>query len=342
MFSDARIDVHLRLQGGTVAAVRLDSSRRTDAAAPFAGRTPEQVLALVPTLFALCGTAQALASRAAFEAAAGIGPDPARRPFRRLSLLAETVAEHATTIARDWPALIGESPNLAAARDVRGALADIRKGPCSREAVEAALASAEAAIARQPVDRLIERVAGAIPGFGRMPFRPMPAGGPPDLADRLAEGGDYLAAPDCGGIVFETGALARHHAAPALAELMAAHGNGLLPRMTARRVEMTEALREMHALVQDLSPCAADAPITGSGRGLGVVEAARGLLAHRVELKEGRVASYRILAPTEWNFHPEGPLASGLLGAPADDIEVRARALAAALDPCVACTIAME
>jgi Ni,Fe-hydrogenase I large subunit len=65
------------------------------------------------------------------------------------------------------------------------------------------------------------------------------------------------------------------------------------------------------------------------------VDAARGLLAHRVELREGVLRDYRILAPTEWNFHPQGPLARGLLGASGPDLEWRAALLASSLDPCV-------
>ena len=79
------------------------------------------------------------------------------------------------------------------------------------------------------------------------------------------------------------------------------------------------------------------------GRGCGSVQAARGLLVHHVRLEDDRIADLRILAPTEWNFHPDGPLALGLLGIPAgDDLEWRARLLCLALDPCVACVIRVE
>ena len=72
---------------------------------------------------------------------------------------------------------------------------------------------------------------------------------------------------------------------------------------------------------------------------LGAVETARGLLLHRVRLVDGRVAHYQIVAPTEWNFHPDGALVRGLRTMVADDdetLEQRARLAVQALDPCVA------
>ena len=74
------------------------------------------------------------------------------------------------------------------------------------------------------------------------------------------------------------------------------------------------------------------------GTGIAAVETARGTLLHRVDLAEGRVVRYRILAPTEWNFHPDGAFVRGLIGCPAkSETEARGAAglLAHALDPCV-------
>lgn len=198
-----------------------------------------------------------------------------------------------------------------------------------------------------PACRLMGEVIGSGQAeFGRSAFIPMPASGPSDLAARLAGDGDgaYCAAPDSQGRVFETGPLARHSCHPIVESLLARWGNGLAARLAARLVALHSALREMHALMQDLTE-EEEAPspaLDGSGSGTGVVEAARGLLAHRVEIDNGMLTRYQILAPTEWNFHADGPLARSLAGAAAQDIERRAALLVAALDPCVACTITVE
>jgi hypothetical protein len=44
------------------------------------------------------------------------------------------------------------------------------------------------------------------------------------------------------------------------------------------------------------------------------VETARGLLMHEIALDGERIADYFIVAPTEWNFHPQGPTAGWLKG----------------------------
>ncbi|MFZ1573767.1 MAG: nickel-dependent hydrogenase large subunit, partial [Chromatiaceae bacterium] len=86
-----------------------------------------------------------------------------------------------------------------------------------------------------------------------------------------------------------------------------------------------------------------DPPLPGTslpdGVGLAQVQAARGLLVHRVAIQAGRVADYRILAPTEWNFHPQGAAALGLATLPDADDETLHRIgglFVTALDPCVA------
>jgi Ni,Fe-hydrogenase I large subunit len=188
-------------------------------------------------------------------------------------------------------------------------------------------------------DRLIERIEDRnLEGFGAVPVSLMPEGGPPDLDQRLAadHNGSYRARPDCDGSILETGPLARQSRRPLMALLMSQFGTGLMPRFSARMMEMASALREVEDLVQDLNGDSGGLPMErADGAGLGMVEAARGLLAHRVELREGLLSAYRILAPTEWNFHPDGPLARGLMGASGPDLEGRAALLAASLDPCV-------
>jgi Ni,Fe-hydrogenase I large subunit len=81
------------------------------------------------------------------------------------------------------------------------------------------------------------------------------------------------------------------------------------------------------------------------GGGLAWVENARGLLMHRLRLVQGRTADYRIVAPTEWNFHPDGALSAALRDSPAHDLDAlrrRTRRLVDSLDPCVACSVEVE
>jgi uncharacterized protein (DUF2237 family) len=78
----------------------------------------------------------------------------------------------------------------------------------------------------------------------------------------------------------------------------------------------------------------------GDGQAIAWCEMARGLLLHWVQLdSHGAVAQYRVLAPTEWNFHPQGALALALAARAAQDVAA-AQTLAAAFDPCVECSVA--
>jgi hypothetical protein len=74
--------------------------------------------------------------------------------------------------------------------------------------------------------------------------------------------------------------------------------------------------------------------------GLAWVEMARGTLIHWVQLDgdgpQAKVIACQVVAPTEWNFHPQGPVAR-LLSALPDDAGFAAHAalVVAAFDPCV-------
>lgn len=75
-----------------------------------------------------------------------------------------------------------------------------------------------------------------------------------------------------------------------------------------------------------------------AGVGIAWVETARGRLIHRVRLVDGRVADYEILAPTDINFAPRGPLRqwlNGCAGMNAATVRGVIERAVLALDPCV-------
>lgn len=81
---------------------------------------------------------------------------------------------------------------------------------------------------------------------------------------------------------------------------------------------------------------------TARREGLAWVEMARGLLVHHVQLDgtgdDSRVASCQVLAPTEWNFHPQGAVAQALEQLPTPSTSGICRdvdLLFSAYDPCV-------
>lgn len=91
---------------------------------------------------------------------------------------------------------------------------------------------------------------------------------------------------------------------------------------------------------------------TGPRQGLAWMETARGLLIYQVEVEAAagsapsRVAACHVIAPTEWNFHPQGEVAQRIAAidtdAPAADIVHQVQLLMAAFDPCVPFSIDMR
>jgi hypothetical protein len=200
----------------------------------------------------------------------------------------------------------------------------------------------------QPVRRLmlagnadaLAAIAAALRADARFALAPQFPCTPAAPVPPVPQGAGHRAPP----AAFETGCWAR--AADPAPER---HADAWL-RLGARLAEAVRlalppvedsASRALHfgalALAADGRPAA---PGVASGEGIGWCEMARGLLLHRVRLgADGdvdRVAECDVLAPTEWHFHPRGPVAEALARLPRRHGEAAARLLAAAFDPCVA------
>ncbi|MGB5834699.1 MAG: nickel-dependent hydrogenase large subunit [Thiohalocapsa sp.] len=196
-------------------------------------------------------------------------------------------------------------------------------------------------------DLLRQLLRADLAGFGRNAVESLTVSAAPELAATLAgsEADAFLAAPTWQGCPRETTPFARCCDRPLIADLAGEHGNGLLPRLAALLLELADA---MVALVGETPSDPQPDLVTQEQVGIGVANAARGLLIHRVELADGRVTSYRILAPTEWHFHPNGVVAAGLSGSGlhrmADQTELKRRAAlyVTAVDPCVAYAISVS
>jgi Ni,Fe-hydrogenase I large subunit len=62
---------------------------------------------------------------------------------------------------------------------------------------------------------------------------------------------------------------------------------------------------------------------------------------HWVQLdSQGQVDAYQVVAPTEWNFHPDGALAQALIQLSRQDT-TQATLLSKAFDACVDCQVSL-
>jgi hypothetical protein len=155
------------------------------------------------------------------------------------------------------------------------------------------------------------------------------------IAQDLCANPDFALRPFWLGACAESGAWSRlrHRQAPA-------NGHSAWSRLQARWVELLE-LAHGPAEPQTRLLHSGALPLS-AGQAIAWCEMARGLLLHWVQLDEQhRVQDYRVLAPTEWNFHPDGALAHALTQLnPAD--AAAAWCLAVAYDPCVECSINVQ
>jgi uptake hydrogenase large subunit len=163
-----------------------------------------------------------------------------------------------------------------------------------------------------------------------------------NLRLQQADAERFIRLPDWADTVRETSSLTRQLGHPLVDSLKPRYGNGLLTRMAARLTELASIPERLQHMSEALSGgdrgVQAALPPEAGDVGLGTVEAARGRLTHRAALSNGVVERYQILAPTEWNFHPQGVVAQGLIGFPRGNETTftrHAELFIKAVDPCV-------
>jgi Ni,Fe-hydrogenase I large subunit len=366
---EGEITVRLSCSDHRVHKVSVASSRAGLPPRLVRGRPPADVQRLVPLLFSICQRAQGAASAAAIAAAQGLEAPVRDRQRQVLDVTLETLQEGVWRLLIDWPKSMGEQarvPAVASVRQASGAVVDdgatldmllALADDVLREHVYGApaetwLASMDVAAFDRWVEagptlpaRLLRRMRDEAPGLGRSDVALMPDATLESLRRAVIEDleaqPDYARFPRWGGRPAETGALARQAAAPLIAALLARDGRTASTRFAARLVELAVLMRDLRARSGG-RVAAARGHALPDGVGLGLAETARGLLLHRVQVERGLVTDYRIVAPTEWNFHPQGPLPHGLAGRSAADhgrLERDARVVVQSLDPCVACRV---
>lgn len=373
---DIRLDAVVT--DGRLAAKRLVTTRSIDIGRGLAAQALEQIPQRLAQLFPLCGAAHAIAGITALEDALRVDVSPAHLAFRNLVLLVEHGVALGWRILMDWPPLLGAAPQVRLCADIRRAAAAISASSAcapwariggvvlrldrdrlgwavsalSRMLAELFPEAADPALSQDALQlalsggtstpaRLISAAsAGAMADYGHHDRPTLPHMAAGWFADRLASQLDFAKAPTLDGTPAEVGPLAaRRH--PLVAEAAARWGPTLATRLLAAALDVHGvAGRLLQALdgLADADPAEVD--LTGAGRGAGVVETARGPLAYLVEVADLRLRTLRSVAPTEWNFHPDGPFMTVLSTAPrVPDPVFAARLLAASFDPCVPFTI---
>jgi len=374
------IQIDLFHHAGHSTRVKITSTRPVTCTRVLLGKTPEQVLNIVPLLFTLCANAQAYAALLACRSSLGIVVEPEVDAAQHLLVQLETLREHAWRILLDWPKFVGLSPNKTAIAAL------LKFDKLSKQALfkhgEAFKLDSELNKESTHVTQLINELEviineaifnGGLADFlklvseahltdwitdnsisaqllkkiynknwtalGQNNMACLPQLTAMDVHNQMQQQGltEFVKLPKWLGSCRESTLLNRQLEQPMINELSCRYGNGLLVRMVGRLSEVASITAQMRRQISTNTISCSQAA-DNDGIGLAQVQAARGLLIHRLVLQQGQVYDYHIVAPTEWNFHPHGVVAASLKQLRAPDVEElhqQAEWLINAIDPCV-------
>ncbi len=327
------LHLEVALSGGVVRSAQLRSRRPVSLCRAMVGRPAADVPAAVERLYALCGRSHRIAARFALDAARGRTMTEAARREAVRDLATERVGEHLRSTFTTAAGL-GFATTPVEKDALRAALIATRPG-----AKGAGLASALAVLGLDGAPpapaswtmRMLDAVGPEADGAGPVDGL-SPADDPAVLAGLAGSGLAYAALPHLPLRRPETGPLARSFGTAAPRD-----------RLAARFAEILQAATLLHNDAEEAPKSWIARGTLLDGSGFAAVESPRGRLYHVTAVDtQGRVARFVVLAPTEWNFHPDGPLVHALPGlrlGTGTAAEERIRWLVGLFDPCVAYTL---
>ncbi|WP_315754987.1 MULTISPECIES: nickel-dependent hydrogenase large subunit [unclassified Bradyrhizobium] len=349
-----RIDVTLSVADRRITGVDIQPRTRPPLGRLFAGKPAEMLLAALPRLFSLCAGAHQVALLSALEAARGEEATPSTRHRRIQTVLAERFAElmRGLLIAsmadnRNAAPLTQRLLQAVASLQMHsGADAPQQSRAATLSQIKTGMVAlgiglpAEPVLPGTPLASMMDaaRKAADDGGWRHMPAEHdiLSAADDGAIVTQLIDVGSAFAeAPELDGRVPETGVWARYAEHHQLASA------GPVERLSAKIAEIAELFRWIEtgdAEDQAADPHAVASYALGSRRGAAAVECARGRLHHAIELDaHGAVSRFEYLAPTEWNFHPRGPVVRSLTGvALRGTVDRQAiHTMVGSFDPCV-------
>lgn len=150
------------------------------------------------------------------------------------------------------------------------------------------------------------------------------------------------------GELYETGPLARAVVArrSRVLDALERSPGAFLPRIVARMDEAALLSKRLETLLDELDPSRPSYvkpdpdPKELTGTGVGVVEAARGSLFHKVTVQRGIITRYDVITPTVWNLGPgvgdrPGIAEGAILGSASPE---EADLILRSFDVCAVCT----
>jgi hypothetical protein len=349
---DAGYEVRISARSGIVAA-SVASHRSPGVLRIAEGRPVGEAAGMAGLLFPMNAAAQTAAALSAAEAALRIEPPAGHIGARQLIVGFEAAAACAWRMGLVWPQLSAAVTSANPVQQVRAA-ADAAAEALYEGGDWARIGGGEARPQIARVRELLEATQGALttlaeglpaviegaPPLGGLQGRTWPLlddAGVEHAALALSRDAGFAARPHLGGRAVEESPralLKRWRGGEGLAAWFGAqaHFAEQLPLRLARTMR----------LLADAPP-AGGAGARSSGKGWGMAVSARGRIIHWMAVERGRVAAWRALEPTDWNFAPRGPVARAAeLLAPDESLAEAGRWLVAAFDPSAPCRVVVE
>lgn len=321
------LEIRIGCSAGAIERVEL-RSHRPDTSRLLPGRTPDEALALLGRLYAVCGHAQRAAAELALGAALGCPPTPARHAELVSGCVSEAAQEHLWRLLVDWPKKLGMT-----VRQERFTHWYRRCASADRDWAADLLAELSAEWLGVPAAEIDDWI--DLRAFDAWAERSGPELAP--LFRRLRTSPELRATAARPHAVDETGPVVQHAEHPWIAALLAA-GRPVEARVAARLVGLVALAGNVANRGDPDCETEFDADAPAPGRGTAVVTTARGLLVHEVSVGAGRIERYGIHTPTDCNFAARGAYVAHVEGRPVADAGAAVRLAdlwALALDPCV-------
>lgn len=347
--------IHLLHNNRSIVGVEVKSTR-PQVCQLFKGKAPASVVQLVPALFSLCGSAQGTAAEAAVAAACNV--DLTRKLTLERAVACEVMQEHCWRLLLDWPKALGLAQLQgdfvrwhAMLRGIAAGNGEMAALKCEIESIWLGMPATDWLEMENLSDlqqwwRTSNSSAASLfatldafdgdSTYGRSEKLTDVSLLPEwSAAEALAScagklNADFAVSPTWSAAPAETGALAYHAAVPMLRHTLHECPSRVLARVLAKVYDMLQ-------MVNGNLTGRLDYASSQQGAGLAIVKTARGILMHHVHIVADLVQDYLVVAPTEWNFHPAGTLAAGLVGLKGDARQLAqvAERQILSLDPCV-------
>lgn len=359
---------------GKVTRTEVHSHRALEAGQLMVGRSPEEVVSMMPRLFPIGYRAHQTAALWALEEAYQLGVKAYHHKARALMVHFESLAQSLMRLLADWPALLGRAPvqvdldglERALSAALYGDKPPFFFGERTAQGDSEALAKIAGELAgllethllglppkawnSMSIEHLqawvdespalgaeVVRYYGQLPAVKEPQIEPLgwPSSSEWHRALNAPLGVEMIYTPQLDGQLKETGAYARQARHLLLKDYAARRPNPLVLRLLGRLSDLCWQLSRLELGLE--IPAQGPGVQKKTGSGLAQIESARGRLVHRLEVEADKVRRYQIISAAEWNFHPKGLVPKALIGLEAapEQISAVAAAWTRALDPFV-------